>query len=578
MTLRNIALCGLLLAALVATLPGHAAAQSTAPVQVAAAMPTNPYAADADWWKHAVIYELYPRSFADSNNDGTGDLNGITQHLDYLQKLGVDAIWLTPMFPSPQVDFGYDVSDYRAVDPQYGTLKDFDRLVSEAKKRNIKIILDFVVNHTSDQHKWFKESRSSRTNRYRDFYIWRDGRAPNEPPNNWRSLFGGSSWTLDAATGQYYYHFFYPEQPDLNWRNPKVEHEMFNTMRWWFKRGVYGFRLDAVDVLYEDPKLRDNPPLEGTDPYGGPKQDRIYDHSIPEVHAALQRMRRVVDEFPGRVLIGETWTNTPKELAEYYGPHNDELQLPMYFNFTTINKLDAARFRQRIEAVETNSAGGWPVFVLSNHDIIRQVDRYTPAGADKDQVGRLLAALYLTLRGTPILYMGEELGMRNNDPQRREDVKDIIGRLAWPNDKGRDGERTPMQWDATVNAGFNTGAATWLPVGGDYKTRNVAVEASDAASVLNWYRRLIELRRTVPALSDGDYQTLAVSDDHVLAFSRTAKGKTVVVLLNMSGDAQAVSLADVAGHGLRALAAAEATVSGVEVKLSAYGAVVAEIE
>jgi len=201
MTLRNIALCGLLLAALVATLPGHAAAQSTAPVQVAAAMPTNPYAADADWWKHAVIYELYPRSFADSNNDGTGDLNGITQHLDYLQKLGVDAIWLTPMFPSPQVDFGYDVSDYRAVDPQYGTLKDFDRLVSEAKKRNIKIILDFVVNHTSDQHKWFKESRSSRTNHYRDFYIWRDGRAPNEPPNNWRSLFGGPSWKLDPATG-----------------------------------------------------------------------------------------------------------------------------------------------------------------------------------------------------------------------------------------------------------------------------------------------------------------------------------------------------------------------------------------
>ena len=573
MTLRNIALCGLLLATLVASLPTFVAAQSSA-----AAMPPNRHAADADWWKHAVVYELYPRSFADSNNDGTGDLNGIIQHLDYLQQLGVDAIWLTPMFPSPQVDFGYDVSDYRAVDPQYGTLKDFDRLVSEARKRGIKIVLDFVVNHTSDQHKWFKESRSSRTNRYRDFYIWRDGRAPNEPPNNWRSLFGGSSWKLDTTTGQYYYHFFYPEQPDLNWRNPKVEREMFNTMRWWFKRGVYGFRLDAVDVLYEDPNLRDNPVLEGTDAYGSPKQERKYDHSIPEVHAALQRMRRVVDEYPGRVLIGETWTSTPQELAEYYGPHNDELQLPMYFNFTTINKLDAVRFRQRIEAVETNSAGGWPVFVLSNHDIIRQVDRYTPPGADKDQVARLLAALYLTLRGTPILYMGEELGMHNNDPVRREDVKDVIGRLGWPKEKGRDGERTPMQWDATVNAGFNQGAATWLPVGSDYKTRNVAVESADPVSVLNWYRRLIELRRTVPALSEGDYNTLPVSDEHLLAFSRTSQGKTVVVLLNMSGDEQTVSLADLAPRGLRALATTAVTMSGAQVKLSAYGALVAEVE
>ncbi len=289
-------------------------------------------------------------------------------------------------------------------------------------------------------------------------------------------------------------------------------------------------------------------------------------------------MRRVVDEYPGRVLIGETWTSTPQELAEYYGPHNDELQLPMYFNFTTINKLDAARFRQRIEAVETNSAGGWPVFVLSNHDIIRQVDRYTPPGADKDQVARLLAALYLTLRGTPILYMGEELGMHNNDPLRREDVKDVIGRLGWPKEKGRDGERTPMQWDATVNAGFNQGAATWLPVGSDYKTRNVAVESADPASVLNWYRRLIELRRTVPALSEGDYNTLPVSDEHLLAFSRTLQGKTVVVLLNMSGDEQTVSLADLAPRGLRALATSAATMSGAQVKLSAYGALVAEVE
>jgi len=544
------------------------------------AMPPNPYTASSEWWKHAVIYEVYPRSFGDSNNDGTGDLEGITRHLDHLQRLGVDAIWLTPMFPSPQVDFGYDVSDYRNVDPQYGTLSDFDRLLSEAKKRGIKVILDFVVNHTSDRHEWFKASRQSKNNPYRDFYIWRDGRAASQPPNNWTSGFGGSSWTFDPKTGQYYYHYFYPEQPDLNWRNPRVEKEMLNTMRWWFKRGVYGFRLDAVDTIFEDEKLADNPPLPGVDAYGEPKQNHLHDHSIGEVHTELKKLRRVADEYKGRVLIGETWTSTPEQLAEYYGQHNDELQMPMYFNFTTINRLDAAAFRNSIEAVERNTVGGWPVFVLGNHDLRRQVDRYAPPGADKDKVAKLLAAMYLTLRGTPIMYYGEELGMQNNDPVRPEDVKDIIGRKGWPTEKGRDGERTSMQWTGATNAGFNQGATPWLPVGGDYKTRNVAAEMSDPASVLNWYRQLIRLRRQHVALSEGDYHALSVNNPDCLAYTRSANGKTVIVLLNFSAGDQSISLdAATASHKLTVLAATGALpLEGSHAKLQGFGVMIVEIE
>jgi alpha-glucosidase len=575
---------------LFAALSGYA--QSRPAADRGPAMPPNPYAASANWWKHAVIYEIYPRSFGDSNNDGTGDLEGITQHLDHLQKLGVDAIWITPMFPSPQVDFGYDVSDYRNIDPQYGTLADFDRLLGEAKKRGIKVLLDFVVNHTSDQHPWFQASRQSKQNPYRDFYVWRNGRAPNQPPSNWTSLFGGSSWTLDPKTGQYYYHFFYPQQPDLNWRNPKVEKEMFDTMRWWFKRGVYGFRLDAVDTLFEDEKLTDNPPLPGIDAYGEPNQEHRADYRLSENHVELQKMRRVVDEYRGRVLIGETNTSTPQALTEYYGPHNNELQMPMYLNFAIINRLDAATFREKIEAVERNSVGGWPVFVLSNHDIHRQVDRYTPPGADKDKVAKLLAGMYLTLRGSAILYYGEELGMGNNDPARREDVKDVIGQKGWPTEKGRDGERTPMQWNAAPNAGFNKGAKTWLPVGADYKTRNVTTEIADSDSVLNWYRQIIRLRRDHSAISEGDYRTVAVANPNVLAYTRSSKGKTVLVLLNLGESDQTVPLNSILGpHKLNVLAFTDAVVvqvatpgrgqqppifKHVDASLKGFGVIVAE--
>jgi alpha-glucosidase len=487
------------------------------------------------WWQDSVFYEIYPRSFADSNNNGIGDLNGITSKLDYLHELGVDAIWITPCFPSPQVDFGYDVSDYEAIDPMYGTLKDFDRLVGEAKKRNIRVILDFVVNHSSDKHKWFIDSRSSRTSKYRDWYIWRDGKGDNQPPNNWQSEFGVPAWTFDKATGQWYYNYFYPQQPDLNWRNPAVKDAMLEVTRFWYQRGVSGFRLDAVDTLFEDPKLTDNPPFPGTDKFGRPNFERKYNTKLPEVHGALQDLRKVADQY-GAVLIGETWTRDISELKQYYGEHSNELQMPMDLMFGTVNKLSPPEFRRQIAAVD--SAGGWPVFVISNHDMARSYNRYGD-GVHNDQIAKLMASLYLTLRGTPILYYGEELGMENNNPKRKEDVKDPEGRVNWPNEIGRDGERTPMQWSDGANAGFSK-VKPWLPVPDSYKTHNVATESKDKNSVLSVYRQLLRLRHQEPALTNGSYIALNEDDPNVLTYLRIDKEEAVLVVLNMSNSPQKV--------------------------------------
>ncbi|MFI5183554.1 MAG: alpha-glucosidase [Vicinamibacteria bacterium] len=535
MTTRSLLLaagCGVAI-----TLAGSALAQGDV-------SPADPH----EWWKHAVFYELYPRSFADSNGDGVGDLNGITSRLDYLKDLGVDAIWIAPCFPSPQVDFGYDVSDYEQIDPMYGTLADFDRLSAEAKRRGIRIVLDFVVNHTSDRHAWFVDSRSSRTSAHRDWFIWRDGQGAGKPPNNWLSTFGGSAWELDPTTGQYYYHYFYVQQPDLNWRNPAVEKAMLDATRFWYKRGVSGFRLDAVDTLFEDPQLKDDPGLPGTDKFGRPRLNEIHNTKLPEVHDALKKLRKAADEY-GAVLVGETWTNDIAELKKYYG-NGDEVQLPMDFMFTMVNKLSPGEFRKQIAAVD--GAGGWPVYVLSNHDIARSFNRYGD-GAHDDAIVKVMAALYLTLRGTPILYYGEELGMETNDPRSRDDVRDPIGRLGWPVEKGRDGERTPMQWDATSNAGFTTGQP-WLPVAPSYPRKNVAAESKDPASILSFYKGLTALRRSHPALREGDYVPLAEKDERVLAYLRRTKDATVLVALNMSAEPQTLR-PEVAAHGSKAVSA-----------------------
>jgi alpha-glucosidase len=489
-----------------------------------------------EWWQHAVFYEIYPRSFADSNNDGVGDLKGIESKLDYLKKLGVDAIWITPCYPSPQVDFGYDVSDYENIDPMYGTLADFDHLAEAAKKHHIRIIMDFVINHTSEQHPWFLDSKSSRTSDHRDWYIWRDEKAPGQPPSNWISGFGGSTWKFDPATGQYYYHYFATAQPDLNWRNPAVEKAMFDVTRFWYKHGVSGFRLDAVDLLFEDPDLHDNPVLEGKNEMGDPKTVEKYNEKLPENHDVLRRLRKVADESDA-VLVGETYTDSAAELKEYYGNHNDEVQLPMDFMFCTLDKLSAPEFRKQIAIAE--ATGGWPAYVISNHDMERSYVRYGD-GKHNDEIAKLMAALYLTLRGTPVMYYGEELGMTNTDPTRKEDVKDPMGVTGWPGYKGRDGERTPMQWNDGPNAGFTKGTP-WLPVPPSYKTYNVASESNNPNSILEFYRRLLALRHRDHALLDGDYLALNENDPNVLSFLRRDNNEAVLVVLNMSGSVQQVS-------------------------------------
>jgi alpha-glucosidase len=530
-------------------------AQLPAPAPVASsAQPT----ADSTWWKHAVIYEIYPRSFQDSNGDGVGDLNGITQRLDYLQHLGIDAIWISPMYPSPQVDFGYDISDYENVDPQYGTLADFDRLVAEAQKRNIRVILDMVLNHTSDQHKWFLEAASSRTNPKHDWYVWSDGKpgtGPNAqqglhgsvvPPNNWVSLFGGSAWQWVPAVHQFYYHKFYKQQPDLNWRNPAVEKSMFASMQFWLDRGVAGYRLDAIPTLFEDTQLRDEPVLPGMNAQGDPNLRDIYTNNLPEVHDTIRRMRAMVSKYPGdRVLIGETYLPNTAELDKWYGgAQHNELQLPMDMLVGFSNKLDASLFRQHITEVETQVHGSQPILVFDNHDNARSWNRYGD-GVHNKQIAQLLATLLFTSKATALMYYGEELGMPTTVPTRREDVKDPIGITGWPKEKGRDGERTPMQWSPDPPAaGFSTDPHTWLPVPPDYTTVNVQTQSADPNSLLNWHQQLIAMRRSMPALRNGGIVMLDVTNPSVLSYLRTAPAgqPSVVVALNMTAQPQTISL------------------------------------
>ncbi len=543
----------------------------------AAATPSS----DETWWKHAVIYEIYPRSFQDSNGDGIGDLNGITQRLDYLQKLGIDAIWISPMYPSPQVDFGYDISNYENVDPQYGTLADFDHLVAEAKKRNIRIVLDMVLNHTSDKHPWFIESASSRGNPKHDWYVWNDGvpgtgKNAHEglhgsvvPPNNWISGFGGSAWEWVPQVKQFYYHNFYKQQPDLNWRNPQVEKAMFASMQFWLDRGVAGYRLDAIPSLFEDPQLRNNPETGGTNAQGDPNVESLYTDNLPEVHGTIRRMRAMVAKYPGnRVLIGETYLPNTAELDKWYGgaAHN-ELQLPMDMIVGFSDKLSASNFRDRIEEVETQVHGSQPLLVFDNHDNARSWDRYGD-GVHNVQIAKLLATMLFTSRSTALMYYGEELGMVTSTPTRVEDVKDPIGITGWPKEKGRDGERTPMQWNGSTDAGFSTASTTWLPVASNYRTINVEAEGSDPNSLLNWHKELIRLRRDLPALHDGGVVMLDRANENVLSYVRTAPaGATaVVVMLNMSAQPQTVSLdlseAGVKGNRVKTILTDEPSLKG----------------
>jgi alpha-glucosidase len=535
--------------------------------QTASAQPARQSAGAQDWWKNAVIYEIYPRSFQDSNGDGIGDLNGITRRLDYLKDLGVDAIWLTPCYPSPQVDFGYDISDYENIDPQYGTLQDFDRLVAEAGKRHIRVLMDMVMNHTSDKHKWFLESRSSRDNPYRDWYMWHDGKGETAtdkgaPPNNWQSYFGHSAWQWDEKTRQYYYHKFYIQQPDLNWNNPRVHEAFKEIISFWLKRGVGGFRFDAINTLFEDPGLadegivRDKYGMPLINAYGDPVLDDTKTSNLPELHPVVQEMRAHMDTFsaaafPGtRILVGETYMPNIAELAKMYGPSGKpEFHLPMDTQVGMINKLDVAQFRDRLTDVETRIGDNTPLLVFDNHDNPRVEARYGDGAHDID-IQRVIATVLFLSRGAALFYYGDEIGMKTTPPTRKEDVKDPIGVTGWPKEKGRDGERTPMQWDASANAGFTAaGAAPWLPVPPSAASINVQAEKADPNSLLAWYRSLIRLKKTNLALARGTNVMLDTSNSKVLSWVRQAPGApAVVVTANFTAQPQTVSLA-VPGSG-----------------------------
>ena len=495
------------------------------------------------WWQRGIIYQVYPRSFMDSDGDGVGDLPGITARLDHLRWLGVDAVWISPIYPSPMADFGYDVADYTGVHPLFGTLEDFDRLVEAAHARGLKVILDFVPNHSSDQHPWFQESRRSRDSPRRDWYIWKDPAPDGGAPNNWLANFGGPAWTLDEATGQYYYHAFLPEQPDLNWHNPEVVEEMLEVLRFWLERGVDGFRVDVIWHLVKNPEFPDNPPNPDWKEEERPYDSLLHVHSTdqPEVHEVIARMRRLFDEYRERVLIGEIYLPVER-LVKYYGEEESGVHLP--FNFQLIlAEWDARHIQGLIEEYEAAlPEDGWPNWVLGNHDQHRIASRVGPAQA------RVAAMLLLTLRGTPTLYYGDEIGMRDV-PIPPERVQDPFEKNVPGKGLGRDPERTPMQWSAAPGAGFTTGDP-WLPIGEDFREVNVEAQRDDPRSTLTLYRRLIDLRRGEPALEVGRFQTLEADGD-VLAYLRRARSGecSFLVVLNLGPRPHVFRLPDGIGVG-----------------------------
>ena len=496
------------------------------------------------WWQTGIIYQIYPRSFQDSNSDGVGDLRGIMGRLEYLKSLNVSAIWLSPIYPSPMHDFGYDVADYVDIHPLFGTMDDFDALLEAVHQHDLKLILDLVPNHTSHEHAWFQESHQSRDNPKADWYIWRDPAPDGGPPNNWLSCFGGPAWTFDETRGQFYLHSFERRQPDLNYHNPEVESALFETMQFWLDRGVDGFRVDVIEFMLQDPYLRDEPEnrvWDGVEPYG--KLSHIYSRNQPEVHTLIKKMRRVVDSYeaPGleRVLIGEMFL-FDETLMAYYG-NADECHLP--FNFRLIyGEWNAPAVRRMVESYEAYlPPGAWPNWVLGNHDQHRIATRI---GEEQARVAQILL---LTLHGTPFVYYGEEIGMHDVEIPA-DKVKDppAVNQPEVAHLLGRDPERTPMQWDASPNAGF-TGeeGEPWLPLADDFEENNVQTQNNDPASTLSLFKGLSELRKNEPALSVGAYEEVAVgdADGDVFAYLRRAKdADSFLIVLNMSENAHKLEL------------------------------------
>ncbi len=530
------------------------------------------------WWQTAVFYQIYPRSFADGNGDGIGDFKGIIAKLDYLKNLGIDALWLSPHFPSPQWDCGYDVADYLDVDPAYGTLEEFKVFLEEAHKRGIRVILDLVLNHTSDQHRWFIESRSSRDNPRRDWYVWRDANPDGSPPNNWQSTFGGSAWEYDQQTGAYYYHFFFKQQPDLNWRNPEVKQAMFDAVRFWLDMGVDGYRLDAIGTVYEDEALPDHQAgmtleelLARSYQASNPAESKVlasaweemfrHQHDLPGIHDLMKDLRRVIDEYEDRVLVGET-----DEIA-FYGTGDDELHMVFNFPLMQTERITPGWVRENQKArLALIPSISWPCNTLGNHDSPRVYNRFGD-GEHNDLLARQNLLLMLTLKGTPFLYNGEEIGMSDYFQIGPDQIRDQLGlnyyRLAkrvagLPDEEAvkiavqysRDKNRTPMHWANLANAGFSpAGVTPWLPVNPNYvEGINVADQEEDPGSLLNFYRQALRMRRQNPALVSGDYLPVDGDSQKTLAFIRAVPKQRCLVVLNMTKETVEANLAQLAAH------------------------------
>lgn len=523
------------------------------------------------WWQKAVFYQIYPRSFADGNGDGIGDLAGMISRLDYLKDLGVDAIWMSPHYPSPQVDCGYDVADYTAVAPEYGTLDDFRRFLDGLHERGMYLILDLVLNHTSDQHPWFIESRSSKTNPKRDWYVWHPGQK-HGPPNNWLSAFGGSAWEFDETTGEYYYHYFFKEQPDLNWHHPDVRNAMWDSVRFWLDMGVDGFRLDAVGTIFEDPALPDHK--------AGVTQDDLYrmdrlaqtaaeharvarlweemyqpQHDQPGIHELMQELRSVVDEYPDRVLVGETDDLT------YYGDGDNELHMVFNFPLMRTRRLTADWVRKnQEERLAGIPSKGWQCNPLGNHDCGRIISEFGD-GQHNEEIARLNLAILLTMKGTPFLYNGEEIGMTNASIENPSDFRDPLSSQAYEmeirlmgappeqaavyaSQRGRDKTRTPMQWENAPYGGFcPANVKPWLPVNDNYQHGvNVHDQLQDPNSLWWYYQRILEVRRENPALREGEYEAVVFQDDHILAYRRVSPEQACLILLNPTAEIRFLDL------------------------------------
>jgi len=495
---------------------------------------------DLPWWQDCIVYQIYPRSFQDSNGDGIGDLQGIIQRLEYIHSLGVGAIWLNPIFPSPMADFGYDISNYRGVDPLFGTMADAELLIEKAHGLSLKVIFDLVLNHTSDKHPWFLESRQSRKSEKADYYIWSD-----TVPNNWKGAFGGKGWTFDKQRGQYYFHSFLPQQPDLNWRNSDTVDSIFAEVSFWLEKGVDGFRLDVINSIIKDEALRDNPRIIGGRPRPYDMQRHIFDRNRPESHSKVKMLRKLVDTFPDRMLVGEIMVENPGEpelAASYQGRTGDELNLSFDFSLITTGFTAQKWQRSAKRWYEAVGMHRTPVWVLNNHDVSRSISRFS----NNEQKARLASFFQFTQRGAIFIYYGEELGLRDSSVCRK-DMQDPLGRRYWPIHKGRDPQRGPMVWNVGGNHGFTDGEP-WLPFAKHANLYAVEKQETEQDSMLSFYRSLIGLRTKEPALSQGVCLFLEQKNTNLMVYTRTLEETQFLVVLNFSSKKQ---LAPLGEFGLR---------------------------